>query len=123
MLRRTFLNSSMTARALAGLRAATAPAAMTGQIPMGFNTYCLRALKWNDSQLFEYAASLKLDAVFLQDSLDPQAMEPAHWKQVREQTKQLVLHIETGGAGTIPQNKEAFNPTLKHFHSLNDPLS
>ena len=38
---------------------------------LGLNTYSIRALRWHDLQLLEYAASLKLDAIFLQDSIDP----------------------------------------------------
>ena len=41
------------------------------RFPIGLNTYCLRAFRWHDLKLLEYTASLKLDAVFLQDSLDP----------------------------------------------------
>jgi len=58
---------------------------------LGLNTYCLRALKWADAQLLDYTASLKLDAVFLQDSSDPKTKEPAHWAEVKEQAGRLGL--------------------------------
>ena len=45
--------------------------AAVDRYPLGLNTYCLRAFRWPDLKLLDYAASLKLDAVFLQDSLDP----------------------------------------------------
>lgn len=76
--------------------------------PIGLNTYCLRALRWNDAQLLDYCAQLRLNAVFLQDSLDPQAMDPAHWRAVREQAARLNLHLETGGGGIFPKTPEAF---------------
>jgi sugar phosphate isomerase/epimerase len=79
--------------AAAGLLRADAPQ----PFPMGVNTYCLRALHWNDAQLLHYAADQKLDSIFLQDSLDPASMEPAHWNEVRELAKRLNLHLETGG--------------------------
>jgi len=75
-----------------------------GRIPIGLNTYCLRGLKWNDAQLLDYAASLKLDAVFLQDSLDPAAQEPAHWQSVKDQAARLRLHLETGGGAILPKS-------------------
>jgi sugar phosphate isomerase/epimerase len=75
---------------------------------MGYNTYCLRALRWRDAQHLEYAAAQKLDAVFLQDSLDPQAQDPAHWKVVRELARRLELHLETGGGGILPKTSGAF---------------
>ena len=62
MNRRRFLASSLLAGAAS---AAAAPPAAAAPLPIGFNTYCLRAMKWNDLQLLDYAASLKLDAIFL----------------------------------------------------------
>jgi sugar phosphate isomerase/epimerase len=73
-------------------------------LPLGYNTYCLRALRWDDAQLLEFAAAQRLDAIFLQDSLDPRAMEPAHWKEVREMAARLGLHLETGGGGILPKH-------------------
>ncbi len=80
---------------------------------MGLNTYCLRALRWNDAQLLDYAASLKLDAVFLQDSLDPQQKEPAHWRAVKEQAARLGLHLETGGGSILPRSDAGFNASVE----------
>jgi len=53
------------------------------RFPLGYNTYCLRALRWNDLQLIEYATAMKLDAIMLQDSIDPGINDPAHWKVVK----------------------------------------
>lgn len=96
MNRRTF----MMGTAAAGV----AVARMDGRIPMGLNTYCLRALRWNDAQLLDYCASQRLDAIFLQDSLDPKRDEPGHWKWVKERAKELGLHLETGGSSLLPRN-------------------
>ena len=54
------------------------------RFPLGLNTYCLRAMRWHDLKLLDYAAGLKLDAVFLQDSIDPGVNDPAHWKEVKD---------------------------------------
>jgi len=83
------------------------------KVPMGLNTYCLRALKWNDAQLLDYAAAQQLDAIFLQDSLDPQAMEPAHWKKVREQATRLGLHLETGAGAVLPKSPQDLDASVK----------
>jgi len=103
MHRRQFLQ--LPAAALAAQ--STAP-----YFPLGLNTYCLRALKWNDAQLLDYTASLKLDAVFLQDSLDPRAQDPSHWKEVREQAQRLNLHLETGGGGILPKTPADFDQSV-----------
>src|SRR5437762_8763156 len=83
------------------------------RFPLGLNTYSIRALRWNDLPLLEYAASLKLDAVFLQDSIDPGTKDPAHWKQVKEAAARLGLHLETGGGAVLPQTPAAFNASVQ----------
>src|SRR6516165_1219896 len=90
MTRRDFLG------ALAALAAPSLHAAPRGW-KLGINTYCLRFQKWNDRQLFDYCVKQKLDAIFLQDSLDPQVMEPKHWAEVRAWSKDTGLHLETAG--------------------------
>ena len=91
---------------------AVAPLALAARsspmFPIGINTYSIRALRWNDEQLLDYAASLKLDAIFLQDSPDPRAMDPSHWPEVKAQAERLGLHLETGGGepqGFVAQKK------------------
>ena len=73
------------------------------RFPLGINTYCLRALRWPDAKLLDFASGLQLDAIFLQDSLDPKAQDPAHWVEVREQAARLGLKLETGGGGILPK--------------------
>ena len=73
---------------------------------MGYNTYCLRALRWTDRQHFDYASSLKMDALFLQDSLDPRAQDPAHWAEIRTWGQERKLHLETGGGGILPKTED-----------------
>src|SRR5947199_136310 len=67
------------------------------RFPLGYNTYSIRALRWNDLQLIEYAGAQKLDAIFLQDSIDPGINDPAHWKAVKEAAARAGLWLGTGG--------------------------
>ncbi len=76
--------------------------------PLGLNTYCLRFERWNDRQLIDYCVAQKLDAIFLQDSLDPGVMDPRHWAEVREWARQSGLHIETGGGALLPKTADAY---------------
>jgi sugar phosphate isomerase/epimerase len=71
--------------------------------PLGINTYCLRFQQWNDRQFFDYAAQEKLDALFLQDSIDPGVMNPAHWAEVRAWAKDSGMRLETGGSAILPK--------------------
>ena len=108
--RRTFL-----ATAAASLISKPASAALAGNIPMGINTYCLRALRLRDVPLIDYAASLKMDAVFLQDSLDPEANDVAHWRIVREYVREKQMRIETGTGAVLPRSADAFDASVANL--------
>jgi sugar phosphate isomerase/epimerase len=88
-------------------RLAAATIGSSARIPMGFNSYCLRALRWTDFQLLDYAAGLKLDAMFLQDSLDPDRDKPEHWRKVKEHAAERGLHLETGVGAILPKSPDA----------------
>ena len=88
MTRRDFIGAALAGCALA--RAAAR------KWPLGINTYCLRFQRWNDRQLIDYCMKQRLDAIFLQDSLDPAVMDPRHWAEVRKWTQDLGMRIETG---------------------------
>ena len=113
MNRRTFVASSLASSVASSLAAVRVSAAAPSNQPIGLNTYCLRAMKWTDFQLLDYAAGLKLDAVFLQDSLDPEAQNPAHWPKVKERASQLGLHLETGAGAVLPRSPEGFNKSVQ----------
>lgn len=83
-------------------------AAAAAQKPMrlGYNTYCLRSLKLRDEQLLDFAVEHELDAVFLQDTTDPRAMDPAHWREVRVRASELDLHLESGGSTLLPRTPD-----------------
>ena len=88
---------------------------MAPQPPLGYNTYSIRAMRWNDAQLLEYAAGLKLDAVFLQDSIDPANNDPAHWKLLKETAARLGLQLDGGDAGALPRTPDGMDATLKRL--------
>ncbi len=71
---------------------------------LGLNSYCLRAMRWKDTQILDYASGLKLDGVFLQDSTDPDTNSIEHWHQVGAYAKTLGLHIETGVGAVLPKD-------------------
>ncbi|MCL4784230.1 MAG: sugar phosphate isomerase/epimerase [Bryobacterales bacterium] len=83
--------------------------------PLGINTYSVRAMRWHDARLLDYAASLKCDAIFLQDSPDPDAQNPAHWPIVKRRAEELGLHLETGGGATLPRTPEQFEERVAYL--------
>ncbi len=104
----------MAAGAVALDSRASAATLGSGRIPIGLNTYCLRAMRWNDFQLIDYAAGLKLDAVFLQDSLDPDRNSLEHWKKVRSYAADKGLHLEVAILGAVlPKSPDGFEESRK----------
>jgi sugar phosphate isomerase/epimerase len=85
------------------------------RFPLGFNTYSVRAMRWHDVPLLEYGASLKLDAVYLQDSLDPANNDPAHWKELKETALRLGLSLQGGDAGALPRTADGMDATMKRM--------
>lgn len=102
----------MTRRGFLATSAGAALAAMPDKIGIGYNTYCLRGWKMTDRQHFEQAAAWKLDALFLQDSLDPRAQDPAHWAEVKQWAGEFGLHLETGGSGFLPKTPDQWDANL-----------
>jgi sugar phosphate isomerase/epimerase len=70
-------------------------------------------MRWHDLKLLDYTAGLKLDAVFLQDSIDPGLNDPAHWKEVEETAARLGLHLETGTGASLPRTPDRFDASVK----------
>lgn len=56
----------------------------------------------------DYCVAQKLDAIFLQDSIDPGVMDAKHWAEVRAWSKDLGLHLETGGGAILPKTADAY---------------
>jgi 3-oxoisoapionate decarboxylase len=121
--RSTFLKSALPLAAAATARPSQKP------WPLGINTYCLRFWKWNDRQLFDYCAKEKLDAIFLQDSIDPGLNTPAHWAEVRASSKDTGMHLETGGdsllpktVAQIPESIATLRKNIERAHAMGSPV-
>jgi sugar phosphate isomerase/epimerase len=98
MQRRTFL----------GILGSAAAGAAEVPIRLGMDTYSIRAFRWKDIQLLDYAASLKLDAVQISSLNDYQSLEPVHLGTVKEHAERLGLVIDAG-IGSICPTSTAFN--------------
>jgi sugar phosphate isomerase/epimerase len=94
MHRRSFLQHSAAGVALA--QAASAQNRVGAGIKLGFDTYSVRAFKWKDIQLLDYAASLKADTVQISDSADYSSLDPAHLATVKDQAAKLGIEIDSG---------------------------
>jgi len=65
-------------------------------IRLGFDSYSIRDFRWKDSQLLDYAASLKLDTVQLSGLGDYESLEPEHLAKVKEHAARVGIAIDAG---------------------------
>jgi sugar phosphate isomerase/epimerase len=103
MLRRTFLQS------LPAAAMATA-AASADEVPvkLGFDTYSVRAFKWNGTELLNYAAGLKLDTIQFSALEDYGGLDAANLQKVKDQAQRLGISIDSG-MGCICESSKSFN--------------
>jgi sugar phosphate isomerase/epimerase len=73
-------------------------------LKLGFDNYALRALRWKASQLLDYAAKLKLDAVLF-SSLDVyERQDEEYLHELRAQAESLGLEIQVGMLSICPSS-------------------
>jgi sugar phosphate isomerase/epimerase len=88
---------------------------MDAHPPLGYNTYSVRVMRWHDLQLLEYGAGMKLDAIYLQDSIDPGNNDPAHWKELKDAAAGFNLRLDGGDAGALPRTPDGVSGTLQRL--------
>jgi sugar phosphate isomerase/epimerase len=76
-----------------------------GATRLGFDNYSLRALKWNASQLIDYAASLHLDSLFLTDLDVYQSFEKSYLRDLRKKAADHGLVIYAGSWSICPTSQ------------------
>lgn len=107
--RRTFLKA--VAATGAGLALAqTVPASQEAPKPasktrLGFDNFSVRAMKWNAGQLIDYAASLKLDSLFLTDLDVYESFEENYLRDVKKKADDNGLVIYAGSWSICPTSK------------------
>ncbi len=94
MNRRHFLQSTLTAAAASALPQVRAA---TGKPGVGMDHFAVRGTGWKAPQIIEYAASLKLDAVFLSELGPFESFEDDYLKKLRAQIDAAGLKVYVGG--------------------------
>jgi sugar phosphate isomerase/epimerase len=76
-----------------------------GKTRLGFDNYSLRALKWNASQLIDFAASLHLDSLFLTDLDVYQSFEKSYLRDLKRKASDNGLVLYAGSWSICPTSK------------------
>jgi sugar phosphate isomerase/epimerase len=106
MNRRAFLQAAAAAPALS--QAASSQSGGSSAAPgikLGFDTYSLRAFRWKDIQLIDFAAGLKCDTLQISDSADYSSTDTAHLQAVRDHAQRLGIEIDAGIGCICPLSK------------------
>jgi len=109
--RRDFLTVTATAIAATAVNAkpltATDPNA-SNRVPLGLDGHSLRGMKWKATQLIEFAAEHRLDAVLLNNLNYFESLEESHLLGLKELASKHDMRIYVG-AGGICKNAAKFS--------------
>ncbi|MBE0542888.1 MAG: TIM barrel protein [Verrucomicrobia bacterium] len=112
--RRQFLKTMTVAGAGLAL-GGTAVLAQTGtgqakpKIKLGLDNFAVRAMNWKAPALLDYAASLKLDSLFITDLDAFENHEPSHLREVKAKADDLGIAIFLGTWSICPTSKSFRN--------------
>ena len=104
MLRRTFLASPGAAAF-----SPQSSAAVSRRIPLGFDTYSLRAFHWKALELIDYAAGLHLDTIQISSLGDYESLDAAYLARVKERAARAGLTLDAG-IGCVCSTSASWKP-------------
>jgi hypothetical protein len=108
MHRREFLQAMSGAALCAMAPGALAQAGPSRPLPLGFDSYSIRDLRWKAPRLIDYAAELKLDTVMIAYG-SFESLEEAYLKKIKEQADRLGLKVAPAFGFFCPKSV-GYNP-------------
>lgn len=79
--------------------------ARSPKIKLGLDNFSVRAMKWNASQLVDYALALKTDSLFITDLDSFESFEEPYLKGLRKKAEDNGLQIHVGTWSICPTSK------------------
>lgn len=130
MNRRSFLASTFATAAAPSISKA---AIQGGKLPIGLDHFAVRATGWKAPQYIDYAASLKLDTIFISELLPFESLEDAYLKGLKEQADRAGVKIYVG-TGSVCESSNTWKPangtgaehlalTIKIAKALGSPVA
>lgn len=81
------------------------PSSTPRKLKLGFDNFSIRAFRWKAPQLVEYAASLKLDVVFISDLDSYESLDDTYLRDLAKKARDLGVEIYAGGWSICPTSK------------------
>ncbi len=72
------------------------------KIKLGMDNFAVRAMGWKAAQLLDYAASLKLDTLFISDLESYESLDDAALREVKAKADGLKIDLYVGGWSICP---------------------
>jgi len=112
--RRRFLQSLAAAGAVNLLPSAMpaaepTPAITPRKIKLGFDNFSIRGFRWKAPRQIEYAATLKIDVLFISDLDSYESLEDGYLRDQAKKAHDLGLEIYAGGWSICPTSKSFRN--------------
>ena len=129
MNRRSFLAQSLATTAAASF----SQAATGSKLTVGLDHFAIRATGWKAAQFIDYAASLKLDTMFISELPVFENFEEAYLKSLKEQADRAGLKLYVG-TGSVCESSNTWKPangtgaehlalTIKIAKALGSPVA
>jgi sugar phosphate isomerase/epimerase len=129
MNRRSFLAQTVATTAAASF----SQAATGSKLPIGLDHFAVRATGWKATQFIDYAASLKLDTMFISELPVFENFEEAYLKSLKEQADRAGLKLYVG-TGSVCESSNTWKPanstgaehlalTIKVAKALGSPVA
>jgi 3-oxoisoapionate decarboxylase len=129
MNRRSFLAQTVATTAAASF----SQAATDSKLAIGLDHFAVRATGWKAAQFIDYAASLKLDTMFISELPVFENFEEAYLKSLKEQADRAGLKLYVG-TGSVCESSNTWKPangtgaehlalTIKVAKALGSPVA
>ncbi len=79
------------------------------RLRLGYDTYSIRALKWNAFQHLEYAAQQRLDAIQFSNLNVFESFEPDYLARVKRRSEELSIKVDAG-VGCVCELSKSWKP-------------
>jgi sugar phosphate isomerase/epimerase len=81
----------------------------TPKLKLGFDNFSIRGFRWKAPRQVEYAATLKIDVLFISDLDSYESLEDGYLQDLAKKARDLGLEIYAGGWSICPTSKNFRN--------------
>lgn len=118
--RRRFLDTLALTTAATAVSGPLFAAGAKQKIKLGMDNFAVRAMGWKAPQLLDYAASLRLDTLFISDLDSYDSLEDSALREVKAKADSLKIELYAGGWSICPTSvrfKDKWGTAEEHLRT------